>query len=64
MLNDLLKEFELTEYASKIESITVDCFEGKPKVGKSKAGGLPDVDPQFKWPFSNEMPLEFVVQIN
>lgn len=69
MLDDLLRQFELTEYASQIKSIAKHCIEGIPsegipEIGGSKVGGLPDVDPEFRWPIFKDVPLEFIAQIN
>jgi len=71
-LNHLLSKYNLSKFSKKLYKFLKWKIRLKPiiaedkaiPIGKSKIGGHPDLPKDFKWPFWNERPLSFLLQIN
>jgi uncharacterized protein YwqG len=61
-LSRVLKEIDFVSKDS-IRLSSTHAGEYDISIGASRIGGVPDVPPDFKWPFRNEVPQSFIAQI-
>ncbi|KKK50969.1 hypothetical protein LCGC14_3119700, partial [marine sediment metagenome] len=71
-LEHLLSKYNLLKFSEKILKLIKWKIRLKPviaedkviPIGKSKIGGNPDLPKDFEWPYWNDRPLSFLLQIN